>query len=155
MIAEEDDLIILVPLAGLRRLADPIRTPPWVGMSVERPPPLSLDEVLKAPLNNGRHPDGLLFSPWRRVDHAGRIHYLMETDWDDPIEIDVGVPRLGCVPSWIVTDGNHRLAAAILRGDNNIAAWLSGDVDYCRDLGLMGIDALRRTIPEDEEDHHV
>lgn len=68
-------------------------------------------------------------------DHAGRIAYLVKNPASDPIWIDVGCPALGYWgPSWMVTDGNHRLAAAIYRGDETIAALVDGQLDHAFDL---------------------
>lgn len=68
------------------------------------------------------------------TDHAGRIAYLVKHPADDAISIDVGVPHLGCNVSWFVQDGNHRVAAALYRGESLIEAELSGSVDYLREL---------------------
>jgi hypothetical protein len=66
--------------------------------------------------------------------HAARIAYLVKHGWDDNIDIDVGVPSLGAVGHWPYTDGNHRICAAILRGDTHIRAEVSGDVDYAEKI---------------------
>lgn len=62
----------------------------------------------------------------RRRWHVERVAWLVVYGWDDPIEIDVGVPSLGCFPDWIVQDGNHRLAAAIYLGRRTILASCGG-----------------------------
>lgn len=72
-------------------------------------------------------------------DHAARIAYLVENPATDPIAIDVGVPALGYWgPSWMITDGNHRLAAAIYRGDATISALVDGQMDHA--FELFGVD---------------
>lgn len=72
-------------------------------------------------------------------DHAARIAYLVENPATDPIAIDVGVPVLGYWgPSWMITDGNHRLAAAIYRGDTTISALVDGQMDHA--FELFGVD---------------
>lgn len=72
-------------------------------------------------------------------DHAARIAYLVENPATDPIAIDVGVPALGYWgPSWMITDGNHRLAAAIYRGDATILALVDGQMDHA--FELFGVD---------------
>lgn len=52
---------------------------------------------------------------WSKAQHAARIRHLAEHGWGDPIVIDwtQDVP---------VLDGNHRLAAALWRGDTSISA---------------------------------
>ncbi|HEJ2342738.1 TPA: hypothetical protein SMW50_005771 [Pseudomonas aeruginosa] len=72
-------------------------------------------------------------------DHAARIAFLVENPASDPIGIDVGCPVLGYWgPSWMVTDGNHRLAAAIYRGDATISALVDGQMDHA--FELFGVD---------------
>lgn len=72
-------------------------------------------------------------------DHAGRIAYLVRNRASDPISIDVGCPALGYWgPKWMVVDGNHRLAAAIYRGDLTISALVDGQLDWA--LELFGVD---------------
>lgn len=51
-----------------------------------------------------------------RLWHIRRIAYLVERGWSDPIKINAIVP-----PNMsIIADGNHRLCAAIIRGDEFI-----------------------------------
>lgn len=72
-------------------------------------------------------------------DHAGRIAFLVENPAKDPILIDVGCPSLGYWgPNWMVTDGNHRLAAAIFRGDSTIPALVDGELEHA--FELFGVD---------------
>jgi hypothetical protein len=77
--------------------------------------------------------------------HAARIAYLVKNGWDDPIDIDVGVPSLGAVGHWPYTDGNHRICAAILRGDTHIRADISGDVDYAEHIFGVEIMEIEET----------
>lgn len=71
-------------------------------------------------------------------DHAGRIAYLVENEAPDHIEVDVGVPALGCYVKWLVQDGNHRLAAAIYGNRKTIRASVGGQLDYAKKL--FGVD---------------
>ncbi len=71
---------------------------------------------------------------WRRKDHIQRIAYLVVNPSDKPIEIDVGVPGLGCNVMWPIDDGNHRLGSAIYRGLEFVPTSISGDVDYAVEL---------------------
>lgn len=50
---------------------------------------------------------------WSKGQHASRIRWLAEHGWSDPIVLDWSQP----VP---VVDGNHRLCAALWRGDAEI-----------------------------------
>lgn len=54
----------------------------------------------------------------------------MKHGWTDAIEIDVGIPRLRYYPGWAVVDGNHRLYAAVIRGDTHILTSIAGDLGY-------------------------
>lgn len=67
--------------------------------------------------------------------HIGRVLYLARCGWDDPIELDVGVPCLGYPgPVWPLLDGNHRVWAASLRGDSFIDVDVTGQVDHAAKL---------------------
>ncbi len=66
--------------------------------------------------------------------HAMRIAWHATAGWTDPIEIDVGVPGLGYRPEWPILDGNHRLYAAVARGDVNIDCSISGCLDFAKEL---------------------
>lgn len=66
-------------------------------------------------------------------NHAARIAFLVLNRDDTPIEIDVGIPSMGCYDCSLV-DGNHRAAAAIIRKDEKIKAFISGEVSYIRHL---------------------
>lgn len=65
--------------------------------------------------------------------HAQRIAYLIVHGWNDPIEIDIGIPSLGyrCYP---LLDGHHRVCAAVYREDEMIPANVSGALDYAFEL---------------------
>lgn len=63
-----------------------------------------------------------------KSEHISRIAWFVVHGWNDPIDIDVGVPSLGCYSKWPLEDGNHRFAAAIIRGDHIILAIISGVV---------------------------
>jgi len=56
----------------------------------------------------------------------------------EPIWIDVGCEALGLYVSWIIQDGNHRLAAALYRGDTTIRVSAGGDMDVIESLEWKG-----------------
>lgn len=70
--------------------------------------------------------------------HNRRVAYLVVNPDPTAIEIEVGVPEIPGVlefgPRWFVQDGNHRLAAAIYRGDAYINAEVGGSVRYAESL---------------------
>ena len=68
--------------------------------------------------------------------HIQKIAHFVVHGHHDPIAVDVGIPSMGCWPSHLVQDGNHRLAAAWIRGDKTIKATICGSVDHAQELGL-------------------
>lgn len=73
-------------------------------------------------------------SKWGTENHIERIAYLVINKDSKPIDIDVGIPCLNFYIDWMIIDGNHRLAAAIYRGDEYILADIAGQVDYAEFL---------------------
>lgn len=73
-------------------------------------------------------------APWTVEDHIARIAYLARTGWSEPIDLDVGIPEMSCWVDWPITDGNHRFAAAIVRGDQHILSSIAGSCSYIREL---------------------
>lgn len=77
-----------------------------------------------------------------QAQHAARVAYLVQYGWTDAISIDVGVPSLGHFIAWPYEDGNHRICAAIIRGDQYIAAEVSGDIDHAAEIFGVPIEEL-------------
>ena len=120
---------VAIPISRLRKHCDPFENSPWEVEGITPALVCSaaiLNEVYSQPIQP------------READiqkHIQRIAYFLLHGWDDPICIDVGVPGFpGYRASWLVTDGNHRLAAAIIRGDEIIKAWVDGSIDYAEEL---------------------
>jgi hypothetical protein len=118
---------VLLPTAKVLKLCHPLRSSPWdAGPITKR----MVQEHLRnqwfcpSPVDHGATAE----------QHAGRIAFLVNSGWRDAIEIDVGIPSMGCHVAWPVLDGNHRLAAASLRRDEQILAFVAGDLDYALDL---------------------
>jgi hypothetical protein len=65
--------------------------------------------------------------------HAARVAYLVLNKDKKPIDIDVGAPSFGYY-GCALTDGNHRLGAAMIRGDKTINATVAGELAYYRHL---------------------
>lgn len=66
-------------------------------------------------------------------DHAARIAYLCLNRDTSPIEIDVGIPSMSYF-NFVIPDGNHRLAASIVMGDETIPASVAGETNYIEHL---------------------
>lgn len=64
-------------------------------------------------------------------NHAARIAFLVKNRDNTPIELDVGCPSLGYY-NMSISDGNHRVVAAMIRGDDTISAYVSGELSYFR-----------------------
>jgi len=77
-----------------------------------------------------------------RYLHVQRVAYLVVHGWRDAIDLDVGVPFMGCYVDWIIQDGNHRLAAAIFRNDLYIEALVGGQLSYAAELLGVSEDSL-------------
>lgn len=71
-----------------------------------------------------------------RLNHIKKIAYFVVNDIQDPISLEVGVPELNVYIDYIVDDGNHRLAAAIIKNQKIIKATLSGSTSHAKELGL-------------------
>jgi hypothetical protein len=126
-----------VEVGRILKVNNPLITPPWPGLSKITEEEVSVaiqqgaPDVFKFPRNSRR-------VSHTRAYHVGRVAHFVVYGWSDAIQIDLGVPSLACQPKWIVVDGNHRLAAAYLRGDTLIEVDVSGEVKYAKDL--LGID---------------
>lgn len=95
--------------------------------------PITRNEIAKALSERTEIQEGDN-SYWEREQHIAQIAYFVENPSSDPISVDVGCPSLHYYRDWLVTDGHHRLAAAIFRGDETILADVSGQIDYAEEL---------------------
>lgn len=122
---------LFLPIEKVQALFDPFRDNPWV----EHKTAIRKHEVRKA-IAAGRMQPKPKANQTRRFN-IERVAYLAHEGWNDAVEIDVGCPEFG-QSSELLTDGWHRLAAAIYRKDKTIRANVSGSLDYARDL--FGVD---------------
>jgi hypothetical protein len=126
---EQPDTLNVMPLA---RLASPFRGAVWEEMDS----PLRPSEV-RAAIQDGRLlPPG---SPAAsREDHAARVAWFAVHGWEDPIEVDIGIPEVAEWSSWWpIIDGNHRFAAAVFLKAQTIRGIFSGSLDYAEEAGLL------------------
>lgn len=127
-----------VSVSRLAGLAHPLRSDVW-GLGR----PLDAAQVRRS-LREGAFERAPCSAKRPAAWHARRIAWLMHEGWRDPISLDVGCPSFpGYRPGWLVVDGNHRLAAAILRRDRTIAALVDGEVRHACEL-------LHLPVPADE-----
>lgn len=131
---QEVPAAVRVPVAALEALCNPFRTTPWTRRVTRK----MVEACLEAGTLHAEPLDGNPDVPARL--HASRIAYLVMHGWKDAVQIDVGVPSLGCHVRWPVQDGNHRVAAAIYRGDEEILADVDGSVAYAMELLGVGIE---------------
>lgn len=61
---------------------------------------------------------------WTPIDHMKRIAYLVVHKDDTPVDVEISAGN-----AVVIHDGNHRLLAALVRGDKTIKVSLSGYVD--------------------------
>lgn len=127
---------VIVRIDVLRDLCDPVECMPWM-VEAYHPQPITLAEVMAAPRNPTYYHGG---REWGLQEHLGRIRFFVEygEGWDEPIclEFDETHPE-----NWLVYDGNHRYAAAILRDDFSILCDIGGFLDYAYTM-------LGMTVPE-------
>lgn len=123
---------------------------PFKGCWIELQEPLSVSEVVRE-LESGTEELQAPFTSWTQRDHlprklvrrqhARKVAWFARNGFQKPLQVDVGVPSLGCYPKWLVEDGNHRLAAALVRThllgeDPWLPLAVSGSVQRARELGL-------------------
>jgi len=129
---------VAIAVSVLAAICDPFENP-WTGEK------FSVEDVRQA-VSDGRFLKsswGASSAEWSRNDHIERVAYLVVSPDRTPVEIDVGIPSLGVYVAWPLTDGNHRLGAAVVRGDPHILAIVSGSVDHAERL-------LGASLPEDD-----
>ena len=133
-----------ISVPHLQQIADPFDNVVW---HLDIDTPITRQEV-QAAISQGRMCSmprevmpivNLSDAPARRRQHVERIAFLVTYGWFDPIMIDVGLPDYffgARPPFWPVTDGNHRVAAAIFRRDPYIPGNVVGSIEEACRLGL-------------------
>jgi hypothetical protein len=123
-----------VSVSRLKAKNDPFDTLVWWK---DLDTPLTIEEVTEV-VEQGclQAPDSTKYNEETRCSrkkHIERVAWLVVHGWDRPIHIDVGVAGFSD-PTWLVGDGNHRLAAAIVREDDYIEALVSGSIARLQNL---------------------
>lgn len=87
----------------IKYYCNPYKTSVWADISA----PVSIRDVQHYIAQNRFFKEPLQARFYNKTNHTARIAYLAKNGWIDPIEICKLADR------WQVTNGNHRLAAAI------------------------------------------
>lgn len=138
-IVDEDLGLISAPLAYVLAAADPFTGDPWgVG-------PLRPSDVRAAIEFSGPHPCTLVdLAGSCRECEINRVAHLALWGWPpaevDPHPVVIDVGALDYVPVWPIVDGNHRVAAAVVRGDTHIEVMVTGDYDRAIAVLVDGAD---------------
>ena len=131
-----DSTVIEISVPTLAELCNPLKDMVWSAGRVTR-----ADVKLALRQNDLRSesvdPSYAPRESLSKQDHVARIAYLVKYGWNDPIQIDVGVPALGVYVDWMIIDGNHRMAAAIYRNDSTISSEISGSILFATEIGLI------------------
>lgn len=120
-----------VPLTALLSIADPASSPPWTRTRAS----WDINEIKRRAVEQDYEPGGHL--PWllnqrlwskqdRGPAHMARVAWLMNNDHSPEVTIGAAemIENQG---DWPILDGNHRFAAAILRGDREIDIIIHGE----------------------------
>lgn len=101
-------------------------TPLWTDVLFGRTPKRTPEEIRRA--------------------HVRKIAYFALHPMQRPLFVDVGAPELGCHADYILQDGNHRFAGALVRGDETVAVAVSGSINHAKTLGLWNPNAADKEL---------
>ena len=134
----KDDLSqVLFSVAKLRRVCDPFKDGVWDGVPLGR---VVISQAIREGRLLGDSWDARASgADWTWMMHVERVAFLVVHPDPKPIEVDVGIPSLGCHVDWPVIDGNHRLAAALYRGDKTILVSPAGEERLIRKFMVKGL----------------
>lgn len=124
---------IMVSLKILEELSNPALDDVWGCGIITKKDVTNCNDYLK--YSGDKHPSYLeqeIADSWDY--NVARIRYLMEhKNWDTtfPITLDVGVFEYNPYP---ILDGNHRISAAIFRGDKEILIDVIGDEEMIEEI---------------------
>jgi hypothetical protein len=129
---DKGNLIAVVSVAKIVDLCNPLEASIWETVDV----PITKEEVIAVPENEmiSEAYDSKLdwserIEKYSRDWHIKRIAYLMRYGWTYPISLELWPET-----PWPVDDGNHRLMAAIFRGDSEIHASIGGYLEYANGI---------------------
>lgn len=141
---EDANYIIEVPINNLLGIINPFEDVIWgsdnsVGI-------VSIDDVLACPdIEVGTLPASQTeHDIHSRTYNVARIAYLAQSGFTDarfddhPMTVDVGL--FGDTPACVLLDGNHRLAAAVIRREARVQVCVIGDIDKAQRVLIDGED---------------
>lgn len=140
-----------VPLAALLSIADPVSTPPWPRTRSSWDVAEIRRRAAERDYGDGGHLPWILNRGLSRAEdhgpfHMARVAWLMNNEHAP--EVTIGAAEtITDYGDWPILDGNHRLAAAILRGDEEIDLVIHGypglvgeTVRWLREVVIPGLD---------------
>lgn len=136
----EDSSILEIPLEALLEYCDPTLDDPWGCGRISRDDVLDCIDFGK-PIAKMPDYDSELFMSYEY--NVARIAHFLQSGWDEleadtePITVDIGLA--GYVPNYLIVDGNHRVAAAKLRGDLTIRVEIIGDIGKAEAVFIQGV----------------
>lgn len=101
-------MLVTLPIATVLRVRNPLQNHVWT----EFVRPIKPAEV-RTTTRRVSYSYNSCPNKWPRWKHIARVAYLLEKGWKDPIQ--VSLPTTNCEMD--IHDGNHRLLAAVVRGD--------------------------------------
>lgn len=120
-----DDLIVELSLVRIAQRLNPYGANPFTVLEVTH----EADAYADVP----RQAKHLPFAHRDKTYHMGRIAWLIDTGWHDPITIDwLWRATTPFRPS--IIDGHHRFCAAVLTGDRSIMVNYSGPINLIHEL---------------------
>lgn len=136
----EASSILEIPLAALLELCDPTLDDPWGCGRISKDDVLDCIEFGE-PISKMPDYNQELFDSYDY--NVARIAHFVKDGWRaseydyEPITVDIGLQ--GYMPNHIIVDGNHRVAAAKIRGDETIAVEIVGDWAKAEAVFLRGL----------------
>lgn len=138
--AAASDGPLIIPIEHVTAFADPLTNPPWGDFAAITISEVRSEAETPTVCDHVEHPselwDGCRACDIRRIAHFV-VHGLPDTGLD-PILVDVGVGTY--YPSWPLLDGNHRIAAAVVRGEKAVTVEVAGDLERAYAVLIDGRD---------------
>jgi len=132
--------LISIPLAALLEYCDPTLDDPWGCGRIDPEDVLLQVDYTRQRAKTIDYDDEVYRSYEYNID---RIAYFVKNGWEsagsdrEPVTVDIGLA--GYTPLHLLVDGNHRVAAAKIRGDETITVEVIGDVTKAEAVFLRGV----------------